>query len=262
MATKSTNGKIWTVAIVAILAFLVYKLWPSLKKLLSGASSGSGSGGGATGAGYYANPYQYPSNQGQSPSMSFGASSSLGKNSSRSSNPDALAFTPSPADIAAASPSVLSPDAYAAAANSQVAPGGVVGPENSSLINGVFVKDSDVSANPDFYGMGTPDIADTTSMGAFSSFINSLFSNSDNGQPDATILGTPQTSLTDMLLYQADTDYQLANGGVDDALSSNVSSDDPDYAAAGDAGGDVGDMSGAFSGGDGGGSAPTYNPSS
>jgi len=76
LATSSSNRDrtIWTLALVAVVVFLAWKLWPALKKLLNGAS-GSGSGGGSGAVGGAANPYPFyenPSGQGNSGSGNFG----------------------------------------------------------------------------------------------------------------------------------------------------------------------------------------------
>lgn len=48
--TASTRSTIWTIALVAVFAFLVYKLWPAINAALNGAAGGgSGASGSVTG---------------------------------------------------------------------------------------------------------------------------------------------------------------------------------------------------------------------
>jgi hypothetical protein len=60
--TKSTNKTIWVLALVGILVFLVWKLWPAIRnKLNSGGGSSGGAVGGLSGGNGY--PY-YPQQSG------------------------------------------------------------------------------------------------------------------------------------------------------------------------------------------------------
>lgn len=54
--TKSTNKTIWTLALVAILGFLAYKLWPAIKNKINGGAGSGGAIGGTTAGNPY-NPY-------------------------------------------------------------------------------------------------------------------------------------------------------------------------------------------------------------
>lgn len=74
MASASTNKTIWNLAIIGILGFLAWKLWPTIRKQLNQGGGGGGSVGGGGGG---QSPY-YPSQQQQSPnrpSASFGGGS-------------------------------------------------------------------------------------------------------------------------------------------------------------------------------------------
>jgi hypothetical protein len=54
----STDKTIWTLGLVGAFAFLVWKLWPALKKFLNDAGGGSG-GGGSVGQAASASPYPF-----------------------------------------------------------------------------------------------------------------------------------------------------------------------------------------------------------
>lgn len=75
MATKTTNKTIWTLALIGIIGFLVWKLWPAIRnRLNSGGSSGGGAVGGTTASGGY--PYNpYSQNGGPQAGLSFGGNS-------------------------------------------------------------------------------------------------------------------------------------------------------------------------------------------
>lgn len=99
--TSSTKNTIWALGIVGILAFLAYKLWPSLQRAINkGATSGS-AGAGSAGGASNASPY-YPNYENESASQgnllsqllnalsggsSSGSKSGGGMNSSPSSYP-------------------------------------------------------------------------------------------------------------------------------------------------------------------------------
>jgi hypothetical protein len=72
MASKSTNRTIWTIGLLIVLAFLVWKVWPAIKGALNRAGGGGSSGGaGSIGSGGQY-PYQGNPSQG-SGGPSFGA---------------------------------------------------------------------------------------------------------------------------------------------------------------------------------------------
>ncbi len=72
--TSGTKNTIWTIALVAVFLFLVWKLWPTLNAALASAGGGGGgsSGGSVTGGdeGEYPPDY-YPYQQQQSPLQSL-----------------------------------------------------------------------------------------------------------------------------------------------------------------------------------------------
>jgi hypothetical protein len=65
MASSSTNKTVWTIVLVVVFLFLVWKLWPVLNAALSGGGSSGGAVGGATGfdEGDFGQPYYIPSQQ-------------------------------------------------------------------------------------------------------------------------------------------------------------------------------------------------------
>lgn len=72
MASKSTDKTIWTLALVAIVGFFAWKLWPYLKNKLTGGGSSGGAIGGTSASGQY--PYYPDNNQGggQGAGLNFG----------------------------------------------------------------------------------------------------------------------------------------------------------------------------------------------
>jgi hypothetical protein len=69
---SGTKNTIWTIALVAVFLFLVWKLWPILNAALSGAGGGGASGGSVTGGDEGdMSPDYFPYQQQQSPLQSL-----------------------------------------------------------------------------------------------------------------------------------------------------------------------------------------------
>lgn len=82
MASANTNKTIWTLAIIAVLVFLAWKLWPAIKNAISNSGSGGGGAvGSTTASGWPYDPYS-SSGQGSGPGLSLGSGLGSGNGSS------------------------------------------------------------------------------------------------------------------------------------------------------------------------------------
>lgn len=91
MATKSTDKTIWTLALIGVVVFLAWKLWPALKNKLNGGGGSSGGGAiGGTSAGGDEDPYGQGQQQGAG--VSFGSGQGQGSGAGAASSPAFLTW--------------------------------------------------------------------------------------------------------------------------------------------------------------------------
>ena len=249
MATKSTNKTLWTVALVAVFGFAVWKLLPVLARKLNGGGGGGGGsvGSGGSGLPYYPqNPYDSGQQGSQNPLANLSFGNGLGKGSSGSNLSDYGSGT----GLSAA-------DTIAALT---YADGDLTGPGSIP-----FAGDGN-------YGEDTGDLIPTvplTNSGGFLSSFQDWFSGYFLGDTSGPTTGVGATS-ADLQQYQAIQTESVDLGTLDTSSGSDLTSYDTssgsgadapvDYAdSSGDGGGDGSGDYGSGDGGDGGGGTPTYD---